>query len=122
MPNHAVLAVYSCIDFRCISERLVILLASQEACNPDTKTPYAVCTSYYQAHAVVQALPALLAFLPPVGMQASLPKICQQLSHAPTNSLDWHLSLCSHHHVNSIIGFDVGHFQWPKHHAVMAKW
>ena len=85
MPNHADVAVYSCIDSRCKSERLVILLASQEACNPDTKTPYAVCISYYQAHAVVQALPALLAFLQPVGMQAILPKICQQLSHACTH-------------------------------------
>ncbi len=62
MANHAALAVYSCIDSRCISKCLVILLASQEACNPDTDTPYAVCTASCQAHAVVQALPALLAF------------------------------------------------------------
>ncbi len=119
MANQAALAVYSCIDSRCISKCLVILLASQEACNPDTDTPYAVCTASCQAHAVVQALPALLAF-------CSLLECKQVFQNMPAvvtcMHLVRHLSLCSHHHVNSIIGVYAGHFQWPQHHAVMAKW
>lgn len=116
---------FSCLQlhFKCISQCLVILLASPEACNPHTNTRYNFCIAYCQAHAVVQALPALLASLQPDGLQASLPKYAGSCHmHSPTSSLVRHMSLCSHHHVNSIIGLYVGHFQWPQHHAVMVKW